>query len=348
MSRRLLSLLLACCLSAVAHSQSIDWSSSVRSNPAMATMVRGIAEQVVNNVYVASTILKMQSTVLAAGLNFDCSLFGDHDVCASIAARYTYIRGAGFGDVSFPDSAQTAGNLQLAFRLNPHWHIGAFYDQGTVIAGVDTYTVKSPQPLLGLYAVYSATGTELGLRVRVAAAYGSNTVNMPSDSSGSSASSSRINMQGGQVDAGYLFGLTEDLGLAPFAGLRFAKVSRGAGTETLGQIVVNYDAIANDALTAFGGLRLAGRLHPQVSVGLSLGVEQVLQSKLDDYGFSASRIGGFSFNSPQMNKTSGFVLGTLHYSFDRTQRLSLSLFYTQQSLDLPSGLTAQVRYSFGF
>lgn len=335
------------------RAQSVDINVQGLSPAARAAAV-DVVGSVVSSAHLAAVVLKMQNTVLAASMNLECSVYGENNLCASVGARYTQIQGGGQGDFSFSGATQTGMTLQLGLRLNPRWQLGAFFDQGISVSGLDTYDLKSPQPLAGMYAAYSPSGTSQGWRFKMSAAYASNSVGLTATATtapnGDSArGQSRIAMQGVQFDASYLFALNGELGLVPFAGMRNTRVSFGGyGSTTPRGLNVDYDSMSTDIATGFGGLRIVGAITPQLSFGLSAGLEQVLQSRVDNFGFSARPFGSFSVPAASAAATSGFVFAVLHYAFEKNQRISLNVFYSQQSLDLPSGLTTQIRYSFGF
>jgi probable HAF family extracellular repeat protein len=296
-----------------------------------------------SNSYQLNSILNAQNTLLSVSLNYDCTVYGANNVCVGVGGRYT--------NVSNPTTTQTAGNIQLGYRPHPSFRIGAFLDQGISTTTPSNYTVNNSQPLAGLFAVYAPTGTALGPQVKVSGAYGSNGATIARTTLANTEAgqgNSTLTTQGAQLEAAYGIAANESWIVSPLAGVKATSVSRNGYTETAGaSFPITYNSVTQSATTAYAGAKVMGYVLPKVSVGANAGVEQDLNSSVSNYSGSIYYLGGFSLAAPSIQKTRAFVGANTAYWLDKNERVSLGVYYNQQSLNTSNGITAMLNYTIG-
>ena len=295
------------------------------------------------NGYQLNAILNAQNTLLAVSLNYDCTVYGANNICVGVGGRYT--------NVSNPTTAQTAGNIQIGYRPHPAFRIGAFLDQGISNTTPSNYTVNNSQPLAGLFAVYAPSGTNLGLQVKASGAYGSNGATITRTTLANTEAGqgkSTLTTQGAQLEAAYGIAAHESWIVSPLAGIKATSVSRNSYSETTGaSFPITYNAVTQSATTAYAGAKVMGYVTPKVSVGVNAGVEQDLNSSVSNYSGSIYFLGGFSLAAPSIQKTRAFVGANSDYWLAKNERVSLGVYYNQQSLNTSNGVTAMLNYTIG-
>ena len=298
---------------------------------------------IATNSYQLNSLLNAQNTALAVNLNSDCTVYGANNVCVGVGGRYT--------SVSNPTTSQTAGNIQIGYRFAPSFRAGIFLDQGISNATPNNYTVKNSQPLAGLFAVYAPSGSNLGVQVKASAAYSSNGVNITRTTLANTEAgqgSSTMTTQGAQLESAYGFAVGNSWIASPLAGIRTTSVVRNGYTETAGATFpITYNSVTQSATTAYAGAKVMGYVTPKVSVGAGAGVEQDLSSNISNYGGSIYYLGAFSLTAPSIQKTRPFVSANADYWIEKNQRVSLSAYYNQQSLNTSNGITTMLTYTIG-
>ena len=296
------------------------------------------------NGYQLNALLNAQNTALAVNLNSDCTVYDAHNVCVSVGGRYT--------NVGSPTVSQTAANIQLGYRFSPSFRAGVFLDQSIHNNAPSNYSVKNSQPLAGLFAVYSPSGTHLGLQVKASVAYSHKDVDITRPSlafTEAGQGSTAMTTQGAQLETAYGFAVNDSWVASPLAGIRATSVVRNGYTETAGALFpVTYNSATRTATTAYVGAKVIGYVTPKMTVGASLGVERDLNSNISDNSGSIYYLGAYSLAAPDMSETRHFVAANADYSLEKNQRVSLSAYYNKQSLNASHGTTATLNYMIGF
>jgi len=154
--------------------------------------------------------------------------------------------------------------------------------------------------------------------------------------------------QGAQLEGAYGFALGDSWMASPLAGIKATQVSRNGYTETAGATFpITYNAVNQSATTAYAGAKVMGYILPKVSIGASAGVEQDISSNIDNYSGSIYYLGGFSIAAPTIQRTRAFVGANTDYWIEKNQRVSLGVYYNQQSLNTSNGVTAVLNYTVG-
>ena len=297
-----------------------------------------------NSSYQLNSLLNAQNTALAVNLNSDCTVYGANNVCVGVGGRHT--------NVSGPSTSQTAGNIQVGYKINPNVRVGIFLDQGLSNSSPNNYAVKNANPLAGLFAVYAPSGTNLGTQIKLSAAYSDNSVNINRTALANTEAgqgSSSITTQGAQLEVAYGFEANDQLIASPFIGIRSTRVSRSAYTETSGaSFPISYNSTTQSATTAYVGAKVMGHLSPKLTVGASVGVEQDIQNKIDGYSGSIYYLGDFNMVGPSVDRTRAFVSANTDYWIANAQKISLGIYYNQQSLNSANGVTGMLSYTAGW
>lgn len=317
--------------------------SNATPTPAPMVDVQNTYAEISTNGYQLNSLLNAQNTALAINLNSDCTVYGANNVCVGVGGRYTYINN--------PDTSQTAGSIQLGYKVHPSLRVGAFLDQGISGTTPSNYTIKNSQPLAGLFAVYAPTGTNLGPQVKVSGAYSSNGVNITRTTMANTEGgqgTSTMTTQGAQLETAYGLAVVDNWIASPLVGVKSTQVSRNSYTETTGaSFPISYNSVTQSATTAYAGVKLMGYVLPEVSIGVNAGVEQDLNSSVSNYSGSIYYLGGFSLAAPSIQKTRAFVGANTAYWLDKNERVSLGVYYNQQSLNTSNGITAMLNYTVG-
>ena len=296
-----------------------------------------------SNSYQLNSIFNAQNTLLAVGLNYDCTVYSANNVCVGVGGRYT--------NVSNSTTTQKSGNFQLGYRPHPSFRIGAFLDHGISYTTPSNYTVNNSQPLAGLFAVYAPSGTALGPQVKISGAYGRNGATITRTTLANTEAgqgSSTLTTQGAQLEAAYGIAANEGWIMSPFAGVKATSVSRKGYSETSGATFpIAYNSVTQSATTVYAGAKVMGFVTPKVSVGANAGVEQDLNSSVSNYSGSTYYLGGFSLASSSIQKTRAFVGANTVYWLDKNERVSLGVYYNQKSLNTSNGMTAMLNYTIG-
>ena len=296
-----------------------------------------------SNSYQLNSLLNTQNTLLAVSLNSDCTVYGANNVCVGVGGRYTTINS--------PSSSQAAGNIQVGYRFDPTLRVGIFLDQGISNRTPNNYTVKNSSPLAGFFAVYAPTGTNLGLQVKASGAYSNNVVNIARTTLANTEAgqgSSTMTTQGAQLESAYGFAVGDGWVASPIVGIKATKVSRNGYAETAGATFpITFNTVNQSATTAYAGAKVFGYVTPNVSVGASAGVEQDVTSSMSNYSGSIYYLGDFSMTAPAILHTRAFVGANTDYWIEKNRRVSLGVYYNQQSLNTANGVTAMLNYTIG-
>jgi hypothetical protein len=296
-----------------------------------------------NNSNQLNSVLNLQNTLLSVGLNHDCTVFGVNDICVAVGGSYT--------STSNPNASGGAANLRVAYRFHPQMYAGIFVDQSIANSMPSNYALKNGQPMAGLFAAWSPSQTNIGPSAKVSVAYSNQgasiartTLAFTEAGSGNSA----FVGQGAQAEGAWGFGFGDDAVAQPFAGVRAIKVSRNSYSEsgTLG-FPISYNAVTQNTTTAYAGARLIAQVLPNTTLRVSAGVEQDIASSIDNYAGSIYYLGSFSFNAPNTQKTRGFASVGADYWLAKNEKISLTGFANQQSLNNATATGALLSYTVG-
>ena len=268
--------------------------------------------------------LALQNAMLVNSFMYDCGLFDQRGICASVGLRYT--------DINASSVNNSAGTFVLAYRFTPEFRFGAYIDQTVSTAnGANVVSLSTTVPLIGLFGAWQERVDGSGAGVKLSAAYGQQKASLtrsPVNGTELATGSTNLSGQGVQLLATYGFKLAHRTVLSPYLGLRYTESQSSAYTETQSATVrapLSYSGADTDLTTLLAGLGLSHRFTDSWSVMLSAGVESDTNQSFDSitvnglYGLS----GGAINNNPVQTRAT-FAAGV---SFDITKKQRVSLDY---------------------
>ncbi|MEA9568215.1 autotransporter outer membrane beta-barrel domain-containing protein [Polynucleobacter sp. AP-Nickl1-40-C4] len=296
----------------------------------------------------------LQNAVLANSFAYDCTVFGENNVCVSGGGRNTAVSAAN-------GLNNTSALLIAAYRALPSVRVGAYADQNlSVNNGGSTVNLGNNTPLLGLFAAWNEKQDGTGTEVKASVAYGqkNTTINRGVVGTGSTASeagsgSSQLNSQGAQITAKYGFGIADQVIVSPYVGIRYTQNNMGGYTEGTSSTVtapLTYSALNTNATTALAGVGAQYKGIPQTTLFASAGVETDTNTANGSYNATNASIGAIApvnFN-PNPVKTRPIATLGAYYDVEKNQRLGVTGIYRQEAYQATASTTVMATYTVGF
>lgn len=293
-----------------------------------------------------------QSAAQVLGLNYDCDKFGANHVCITTAGRLTN---------TFVDSTgsyfSTAAVLIGSYMYSKELRIGAWADQN-LNRQDNLVKLQNSNPMIGLFAVYNPTGTELGDQYRLSVSYVSKNIDItrPSILQGTEPGQgvSRFHSLGFLGEYSYGFGdILPATVVRPFVGYRNQTAYNNAYTEFSNSSVtkpISFDKYESKVNTVFAGVRTKTKLN-EYQVSAELGVESDLNHNTPTLSGTSEVTGMSSFavmadSKPRYKRM--FASSGVSYDFDKTHRIGLSLHYRQDLFYRVDSLTSLLSYTASF
>ena len=294
----------------------------------------------------------LQNAVLANSFSYDCTVFGENDICVSAGGRNTAVSAAN-------GLNNTSALLIAAYRAMANVRVGAYADQNlSVNNGGSTVNLGNNTPLLGLFAAWNENLDGTGTEVKATIAYGqkNTTMNRSVVGTGATASeagsgSSTLNSQGAQVTAKYGFGVADQVIVSPYVGIRYTQNNMGGYTEATSTSVttpLSYSALNTNATTALAGVGASYKGIPQTTLFASAGVETDTNTANGSY--NATGLTGLTpvnFN-PNPVKTRPTAMLGASYDVEKNQRLGVTGIYRQEAYQATASTTVMATYTVGF
>ena len=304
-------------------------------------------QSLVNTASSLQNTYTLQNSVLANSLNYDCTEFGPHGICISVGGRNTAVSAAN-------GLNNTSGLLIGAYRPYPNYRVGAYIDQNLSVNNAgSTVNLGNNTPVIGVFGAWNENVDGTGTEVKVAAAYGQKNTTVTRQVVGTSeagSGSSQLNSQGAQVVAKYGFGVTDNVIVSPYAGIRYTQNNMGGYTESTSSSVtapLTYSALNTNATTALAGVGASYRFIPQAMVFASAGVETDTNTANGTY--SATGVSGLTpinFNSNPVKTRPTASIGA-YYDIVKNQRLGISGIYRQEPFQAVSTTSVMATYTIG-
>jgi Autotransporter beta-domain len=292
-------------------------------------------------------IYTLQNSVLANSFSYDCTVFGANNVCVSAGGRNTAVSAAN-------GLNNTSGLLIAAYRPHANYRIGAYADQNLSVNNAgSTVNLGNNTPLIGVFGAWNERFDGAGTEVKVSAAYGQKNTTINRQVVGTSeagSGSSQLNSQGAQVVAKYGFGLTDNVIVSPYAGMRYTQNNMGGYTEGTSSTVtapLTYSALNTNATTALAGVGTSYRGIPQTNLFASAGIETDTNTANGSY--SATGVSGLTpvnFN-PNPVKTRATAMLGASYDIEKNQRLGITGIYRQEAYQATATTTVMATYTVG-
>jgi len=304
-------------------------------------------QSLVNTASALQNTYTLQNSVLANSLNYDCTEFGPNGICISVGGRNTAVSAAN-------GLNNTSGLLIAAYRLHPNYRIGAYADQNLSVNNAgSTVNLGNNTPLIGVFGVWNQKLDGTGTEVKVSAAYGQKNTTVTRSVVGTSeagSGSSQLNSQGAQVVTKYGFGITDNVIVSPYAGMRYTQNNMGGYTEGTSATVtapLTYSALNTNATTALAGVGASYKFIPQAMVFASAGVETDTNTANGTY--SATGVTGLTpinFNANPVKTRPTATVGA-YYDIEKNQRVGITGIYRQEPYQAVQTTTVMATYTIG-
>jgi len=289
-------------------------------------------------------VFNLHSAALNSGLSNDCSTFDARGSCVAVGGRYSSAGGAD----------ATAAFVMGGFRVSNQFRLGLWLDQGASMGNPPGIRLRK-DPMFGVYGVWTpgAPGGE-GLSVRMAAARGSQDVNITRPVIGTSEPGSGDSSVVGQavlVEAGFGQRLNPVWLMTPYAGMRYTQLVRKGYSEAAGPGVtapLTYGRLEQEAVTLVAGARFAGRVSPKTTVMLAAGLEQDIKESTDTY--TATGVPGLTPVAFASNarKTRVVLSAGASFALNPLARIVVNLAHRQEANRSGDSTTATVQFQAGF
>ncbi|AWB33172.1 autotransporter outer membrane beta-barrel domain-containing protein [Orrella marina] len=272
--------------------------------------------------------LAVQNAALVNSFMYDCGLFNEHGVCASIGMRYTAINASGMDE--------SAGTFVLAYRLTPEFRFGAYIDQTVSNANSNNIaSLSTTMPLIGLFGAWQERPDGIGAGIKLSAAYGeqqASVVRSPINGTELATGTTNLTGQGFQLLTTYGLGVAQRTVLSPYLGVRYTESSSSAYTESQSagvRAALSYGGLSSDLTTLLAGLSLRHQFNDSWSLMLSAGVESDLNQSTDSVTVTGLQgLNASALNNDPVQTRATFAAG-LWFDITKNQRVSLDYVYRQ-------------------
>ncbi len=302
------------------------------------------------NANLLGALFASQKSIQFSGLNYDCNIFGENDVCISAGGRTTNVTNS----TQNPNSV--GGLLIGAYRFNSQVRAGGWLDQN-ISNQYGNVKLANNNPMFGLFSTFAPSGNGAGLQITTSASYVSNGLTITRQQLANTEPGSggtNFNSAAAQIDLGYGFdNLVDNILFTPYIGSRYYNSKTQAYTEQTTssvQVPVSYQGYQQIATTLLAGLKSEGRFSEQYSAMGIVGVESDLSRNNPTYNGS-SQIYGLSSFAVQpawtSRNTRPFATVGLFYDFDKFQRLGLTSYYREDYYRPINSFTTLLTYTAG-
>jgi Autotransporter beta-domain len=286
------------------------------------------------NAYALRSVYNIQSAALNAGLSYDCNVFDKEGFCLSTGGRYSI--------TNSPEATTTSGLLIGSYKYDKNIRVGAWVDQNLSTQNADGIKLSNNEPLFGVFGAWAERNDGLGYEVKVSAGYGDKDVTVTRTSTNEG--SAKINSRGIQTISSYGVAIDGDWVAAPYVGVKYVSLKRGAYTEG-GSSALTYDNLRQESTSVVAGVKFTGKIDPQTFTVLSAGVEQDLSNNVGQYSAGSSNTTAFNSN---VQKTRPVVSAGVYYDIDKMQRVGLNATHRQEAFQSTATTSALATYTVGF
>lgn len=290
-----------------------------------------------------SSMNSLQMSGLGSTLGYDCTMYGENGLCASVGTRF------------LTDSAGRlqGGNIVLGKRVNDEWRVGMFVDQGFGATTVGNVKQKSTNPLVGMFAAWQEDKTGLGWGIQGSAATTSGAVTVGrsgSQYSEAASGSSSTTGQAFQLKTTYTTPVNNRTNLTSYLGARQTKWTNGGYTETGAQFPITYGSVNSSTTDVLAGATLSHDFDDKLSGFVTAGVLHNVKHKSGTLTGTSGIIGAenISTNLPGSGYTTPTVGLGVSYDVAKNQVISVSTGWQQKSLSNTNITTIGVNYTAGF
>lgn len=291
-------------------------------------------------------VFGLQAALMNNSLNYDCTIFDKNGICVSAGGRYDR--------VNTGDTHSTNALVIGAYKLNPNTRVGAWVDQNLSVTTGTGIHLSNSQPMFGVFGVWNANPSGHGFEIKLAAGYGNKDLTITRQVIGTSEAgtgTSRLNTQGASAVVAYNLAIDTQLTASPYVGIRYTKLTANAYTEQLSATVtapLTFNDLKQEAATALLGVKLSGRTSPQVGIFGGLGAELDTSNRGNSY--TATGVDGLTPVALNNNikRLRGTANAGVYYDLDKTQRITFSTTYREESSASMNTLSSMLVYTAGF
>jgi hypothetical protein len=290
-----------------------------------------------------------------SGLNYDCSTFGENNVCLSTGGRTSHVfnkSDAFDGQKPMMESALLIG----AYRIDPTIRLGGWIDQNINTQNANI-KMSNPIPMFGIFGVYDPSGNNTEWQLKASASYSEKDLNITRQQlQNTEAGYGKTTFKGlaAQLDVAYTFaGLVPNTFVSPTVGVRYYSGHTNdyseESTSTV-QVPVSYNKFKEASGVAFAGLKLDGDILPQLKYSASAGVETDVKKNNPTYSGTSSIFGLSSFNlqgNSSPRDTRAYANAGLGYIIDKTQSINFGVYYREDQFRNIESFSSILTYTIG-
>jgi hypothetical protein len=287
-----------------------------------------------------------QSNAVITGMTYDCNLFGPNNVCISAGGRATNNSAQGYNTAS--------ALLIAAYRASNQMRFGAYLDQNLSASNPNgIISAGNGQPMGGLFAVWNDKLDGTGTEIKASVAYNNKNMTITRPVVGTSeagSGSTGLTSQGVNAIAKYGFGVSNQVVVSPYVGVRYMNTNMGSYSESASSSVLfplSYASMSMNATTALAGLGANYKATEDWTFVGSAGVESDLSTSNGSY--TVTNVSGLTpvGLNPNPVKTRPTAMLAAYYNLDKNTQLGLTGLYRTDSFSGMSSTTGMATVTFG-
>ena len=276
---------------------------------------------------------------------YDCNLFDKNNMCISVGGRYT--------TVDNPSNNNSSAVVVLGYKASPNMRIGGFLDQSVHHSTPQGLHVSNKNPLVGAFAIWNQSQDGLGFQMKLANTYQDKDISTVRDVIGTSEAgrgNTNLNIQSYVAELSYAFNHQDKLIVRPYFALRHTKMKQDAFTESGVDNPLSVAKLNDRALTSLLGAKFNYAMTPRLNLVGSLGVEQDLTRKVDQFVATSSNIEGLSAEafSSKVDRTRAVASIGAYYAVQKNQRVSMDVYFQESAFGGRNSTTGYLNYMIGF
>jgi uncharacterized protein YhjY with autotransporter beta-barrel domain len=287
----------------------------------------------------------LQSAVINAGLQYDCTTFDQRGICVSAGGRVT--------EANNPSTNSRGALLIASYRANAHVRIGGYLDQNLSTQDPRGISLDDSSPMAGVFGVWSQRNDGTGYEVKVAAGFSDKDLTVTravinTSEAGKGSTSFRAMALSATVSYGQQLGNSRWVA-APYLGLRYNKIKRnGYSEDSEIDKPLTYADLSQETTTALAGLRFNGKFGDKINLMASAGIENDIAHNTGDY--AAAGVAGLTpiaFNQ-NIRHVRPVASAGASYAIDKRQTVGMNLNYRQEAFNSTNSVSGMVTYQVGF
>lgn len=282
------------------------------------------------------------------GLNHDCNLFDENNMCISAGGRYTSIDNT--------NTNNSAASVALGYKVNSNLRFGAYLDQNVNNNNPTGIYINNKMPLLGVSLVWNDQEDGLGYQLKIANSYQEQDITSTRkifNTSEPGSGKSTLTSQSYLAELSYAFKYDDDNLIRQYASLRYSDLKQDRYTEVTSDSVTDPLSIAtlkDKAATAIIGMRFNHLLTSKTTLTAQVGLEQDLYHKVNNYSatdLNLNNLTPVAFDS-NIKRMRPLASAGAYYALAKNQRVSGEIFYQQLPFQSSGSATAYFKYLIGF